>query len=671
MKQLLLAAAVFGVLVACGKSSSPGYGTSAGSLALSRDEQHLYAVDTDNAILAVIDTQTNAKVAQVSVGAGAERVAVGSDDTIYVSNRGARSVSVIAPGTWQETARIPVGVEPVGLAVSPDGKTLYVVNATALDTPAQGSVMAIDPRTQQLLWEVKVGEEPRGIALIDSHTAAVTLFKQGGLAFVNLDNPSAPSSAAPAGGVLASDAIYGKLNQSRVNGVAGGSFSSFHPRALTDVTISPDGARLYTTTILAREDAIALPPSVVVPYYSEGGPCGLGSVATPGLITWDVQAKQPLVDDVTACSYAGVSSTENFPPTILATPTVGTPIQGPHVSVVDPTNSWIFVVNLESNNVAILSTTTRDGSGTSFGVTGSSLRALVSVGHAPNGIALTSDGTKAYVYNSFDHTVSTLVQDTTQSPATVVELTDSTNTPTRIAVAGDAPGLSADAIAGRRMFFDATDARMNALTIGVSCNTCHNEGGREDGHTWGFPDGSRNTPSLAGRMMLQTAPYHWSGEFADLNSFLDHTVQARMGGSGLGDVEHAQISAFIGSMQLPDNPLRLATPTAAQARGAQVFLAAACSSCHAGTTMTNNGFAQVGTLNTEPNGLIETDQIPAQGFNVPSLLGLGRTAPYLHDGTAATLQDRIQLSRGTGTHGNLQNVTDDQVSDLVAYLQSL
>jgi cytochrome c peroxidase len=338
---------------------------------------------------------------------------------------------------------------------------------------------------------------------------------------------------------------------------------------------------------------------------------------------------------------------------------------------VDPTNSWIFVVNLESNNVAILSTTTRDSSGTSFGTTGSSIRALVSVGRAPNGIALTSDGTKAYVYNSFDHTVSTLVQDTTQSPATVVELTDSTNAPTRIVVAGDAPNISADQLAGRRMFFDATDARMNALTIGVSCDTCHAEGGREDGHNWGFPDGTRNTPSLAGRMMLQTAPYHWSGEFADLNSFLDHTVQARMGGSGLGDTEHAQISAFIGAMQLPDNPLRLATPTAQQARGAQVFLAAGCNTCHAGSTMTNNGFAQVGTLNTQANGLIEVDQIPAQGFNVPSLLGLGRTAPYLHDGTAATLQDRIQLSRGTAAHGNLQNVTDDQVNDLVAYLQSL
>src|SRR5579871_6037094 len=134
----------------CGQPPGALRSTSSGSLALSRDEKTLYAVDTDNGILAAIDLASSQKVAQVQVGAAPERVIVGPDDTIYVSNRGERSVSVILPGSWSEKARLAVGVEPVGLATSFDGKTLYVVNATALDTPTQGSVMAFDTGTLQL-----------------------------------------------------------------------------------------------------------------------------------------------------------------------------------------------------------------------------------------------------------------------------------------------------------------------------------------------------------------------------------------------------------------------------------------------------------------------------------------------------------------------------------------
>src|SRR5579862_8100741 len=143
MKKLLLTAVV-AVLAGCTASQSPGYSSSSGSLALSRDEKYLYAVDTDNGVLGVVDLAKNQVVAQVQVGAGPERVHVAVDDTIYVSNRANRSVSVIVRDSWQEKARIPVGVEPVGLASSPDAKILYVVNSTTLATPDQGSVMAID-----------------------------------------------------------------------------------------------------------------------------------------------------------------------------------------------------------------------------------------------------------------------------------------------------------------------------------------------------------------------------------------------------------------------------------------------------------------------------------------------------------------------------------------------
>jgi cytochrome c peroxidase len=52
-------------------------------------------------------------------------------------------------------------------------------------------------------------------------------------------------------------------------------------------------------------------------------------------------------------------------------------------------------------------------------------------------------------------------------------------------------------------------------------------------------------------------------------------------------------------------------------------------------------------------------------------LGLARTAPYLHDGSARTLRDRISQSRTTNQHGLTSGLTDAQIGDLVEYLNSL
>ncbi len=90
------------------------------------------------------------------------------------------------------------------------------------------------------------------------------------------------------------------------------------------------------------------------------------------------------------------------------------------------------------------------------------------------------------------------------------------------------------------------------------------------------------------------------------------------------------------SLPAPENANLKAEPTAAQQRGALVFQKAACGSCHSGKWFTNDAIVDVGTLTPTDNGVVTT-----QGLNVPSLRGLARTAPYLHDGSAETLHDRV------------------------------
>jgi YVTN family beta-propeller protein len=619
----------------------------------------LYVADTDNGIVGVIDTKSNAKIAEITVGARPVRVLVGSDDTIYVANRGDNSVSVIRRGSWAEAARLQVGVEPTGLAVSGDGKQLLVVSSAAIDNPDYGTLTSFDTATLTPKFEIPVGAEPRAVTVVSGNRAVVSLFKQGELVEVDL------SKGTLKGGTGASG-IYDKANASRstFDPSYGGGFSTFHPRAIADLIVTPDGNRVFAPLVWAREDAIGRKPSTAGGYYSAGGPCNVGAVATAGIVTVDTHGSlTPQVDDLTGCFSTGVNAgnDKDYPASTLASssPGSGDAIQGPTVGVVDPTGTWLFVVNRESSNVAVLPAFRRTGDDTTYASTGTSVRSLVHIGAGADGIALTRDGTKAYVYSQFDHAVETLESSGHGSSAQVV------NTGTAIAVAQDV--LSPDLAAGRRLFFDALDTRMSSALTNVACATCHLEG-REDGHVWEFPDGPRQTPALAGRHVLSTAPYHWSGEFTDIGTFNKHTITERMGGSGLTTAAAAQLDGYID--QLPAAATGMNAASEAVTRGKALFEgSAACATCHTGALLTNNGFAEVGTLNTHDKNA-DKGPVASAGFNVPSLLGLGRSAPYLHDGSLTTLEERIFKNDGD-VHGKTSELTADQKLDLVSYLKSL
>src|ERR1043165_510453 len=86
------ALAVAALLVGCNQQV-PSYTASSGSLALSNDDSLLYAVDPDSNSLYVLDARSEELKAVVAVGTQPEKVIVGHDDTVYVSNRMSRSVS--------------------------------------------------------------------------------------------------------------------------------------------------------------------------------------------------------------------------------------------------------------------------------------------------------------------------------------------------------------------------------------------------------------------------------------------------------------------------------------------------------------------------------------------------------------------------------------------------
>jgi len=189
----------------------------------------------------------------------------------------------------------------------------------------------------------------------------------------------------------------------------------------------------------------------------------------------------------------------------------------------------------------------------------------------------------------------------------------------------------------------------------ISCASCHPEG-RDDGQVWDFAtEGKRRTQSLAGNI-LERAPYHWTGDETSLPMLLDDVFAKRMSGGTLNLAQKAALGPWLNRVPAP---APASVDPAAVARGSALFEApmVGCVSCHNGALMTNNQRFDVGT---------------GGQFKVPSLIGVGARPPFLHNGCAATLMDRFGTCGGApGVHGNTSTLTQDQLKDLVSYLDSL
>jgi YVTN family beta-propeller protein len=96
-------------------------------------------------------------------GGGREREPEGGK--VYVVNELSNSVSVIDAATNTVIATIPVGTQPAGVAVSPDGSRVYVTNANSPDFSQPGTVSVIDAATNTVIATIPVGTTPGGVSV--------------------------------------------------------------------------------------------------------------------------------------------------------------------------------------------------------------------------------------------------------------------------------------------------------------------------------------------------------------------------------------------------------------------------------------------------------------------------------------------------------------------------
>ncbi|MEO0604170.1 MAG: c-type cytochrome [Myxococcota bacterium] len=204
---------------------------------------------------------------------------------------------------------------------------------------------------------------------------------------------------------------------------------------------------------------------------------------------------------------------------------------------------------------------------------------------------------------------------------------------------------------------DSFDLFHEPASTGLACASCHPEG-QDDGHVWQFEDlGPRRTQNLAGGVATRT-PFHWDGEFDDLDALMTDVFVGRMGGAEVTGESVTALGAWLDG--LPTLRSTPADPARVDA-GREVFTSpeAGCADCHFGSQLSD------AALHVVRSG--------AEATKTPSLRGVGSRGPWMSDGCAPTLAARLtdEACGGGDQHGRTSHLTADERAALVAYLMSL
>jgi YVTN family beta-propeller protein len=596
----------------------------------------LWVVNQDNDSVTVFDSVTRAKVKEITVGAAPRAVAVAPTGRIWVTNKQSGTISLIDPSSLNvvQTVTLPRASQPFGLAFAPTGSYAYV----ALE--ATGQLLKLNATSGATVASVSVGPNPRHLSVsADGARVYVSRF---------ITRP-----------------LAGENTPLVQTGSGGGEV----------VLVTASSMAVNRTILLAHSDA---------PDFENQGR-GVPNYLGAAVISPDgTQAWVPSKQDNIARGTARDGFNLNFQNTVRAISSrialdtssedLGARIDHDNSSVAsavayDPRGVYMFVALETSREVAVVDA---HGQWEIF---------KFDVGRAPQGITLSANGLTLYVNNFMDRTVSVFnLTNLINKGATDVPLIG-----TMSAVATER--LSAQVLKGKQLFYDARDPRL-ARDRYMSCASCHNDGG-EDGRVWditGMGEGLRNTISLRGRANAQGF-LHWSGNFDEVQDF-EGQIRTLAGGTGLmsdaafntGTRSHPlglakagvsadldALAAYVGSLStFANSPYRSSsgTLTSQAVAGRLVFESSNCASCHGGMKFTTSGAAtlfNIGTL--KPSSGQRLGGV-LSGIDPPTLRDVWATAPYLHDGSAATLANAVSAHSGVSL--NATNMTN-----LVAYLQQI
>lgn len=483
-------------------------------------------------------------------------VHLASQNLVYVVNTPAATVDVIDTESNEVVARVNVGVDPVGIAIRPDGKEVWVTNhvsdsISVIDSDPQSATHHQVLHTIQALHSSRkypILDEPVGIVFANPKWAYVALSSSNRIAKINVESRGIrqfiPVTAQdPRAIAVRDDRLYvipfESNNQTQISGC--------HPEnlgtdplctfdAIVHVVEATDGSNqstsagyvadivrdsripdrdLYIFDTEASETIQALPPLQIVDTLgtllygiavdsqhrvfvaqTEARNDANGKAGTEGHGMAELE-NRAFLNQITRVDCSGAECGEpvflDLEPLPPDDPVEGMALATPFAIQISEDDSTLVVTAAASSRVFTMDPDSGDVLG------------RVDVGAIPRGLALISNEegapTEAWVYNALENSVSRISLEDIENPT--VTMTITLEDPTE-------PDLKL----GRIAFNDA-----HASSTGTfSCASCH-----PDGHTdqllWVLdtPICSKDCDQIQPRLVQDirglrgSAPYHWDG----------------------------------------------------------------------------------------------------------------------------------------------------------------
>jgi len=581
---------------------------------VSPDGSRLYVLCQESQEVRVLDGANYAPVKVIAVGRTPRGMALSSNgDRLFVTNSWDDTLSVIDTRTLAVVATWNVGAEPSGVVEDREGNQLFVANRISND------VAVLDART---------GVEKKRL-LAGRGSSYLTLSPDGSRIYATHVYPNAtPHRTAPESEITVIDvkraivveriplpAIAGVFHLALSDDGRLGAVAEYHPKNLVPLAhLEHGGAFAYTLTLFGADvgKPVEVPLDELERYASQ--PFGVA-------ISTD---KSRL--------YVTVGGSE----CVLA---IDVPRLLRFVNTHPRPASGSFAQDLSAGANYIM--------------------ARIAVGHNPRGLALSRDGRRLFVANRLEDTIS-VIDTRTNRVASTISL--------------DGPKVVSAMRRGEQTFYTARYSFQGQ----ISCSSCHIDS-TFDGLTWDLePDGFGR--DIVDNRLIEdikgTEPYKWNGGNPNIPTECGPRTEMYFWRSEqYGDYTLADLTLYMRSLHSRPNRWRLRgyELTPSQERGKALFERAVdrfgkpisevnrCSYCHSGPKGTSQKSFDVGTKKPTDN--------PGP-FDTPQLINIALTAPYLHDGSARTLEEIWTVYNPEDKHGRTNDLTKDELNDLIEYLRT-
>lgn len=597
--------------------------------------ENIWTVNPDANTVSVVSQNELEKIAEIEVGDHPIGLDITANGNVWVLNRDSWNISVLEGSTFSSTQIIPLpyASQPVSILFDHSKNYAYIsLQATAqilkLDIDIGETVDILD------LEEDENGLMPQlgGLALeADEQLLYVSRFisngKEGEIYEINLENFELEKII-----TLAHDAGPDGTQNSR--GI---------PNYLKNLVISPDGTALWTPS---KKDNI-----------QRGG----------------YRDGNSLTHDQTVRSIVSYIDLDPKSEDIQKRIDFDNSDRG-HQAVFNDLGDLLFITLPSNNEVVIIDV-----------YEGKELARLITA-HTPEGCFIDDATGQLYVHNFLSRSLSVFDIRPLISGEGLAKLID------HIPLVSQEP-LSPAVLKGKQLFYNASSLKLNASGY-MSCASCHLDG-THDGNTWDMTslgEGLRNTIDLRGRAGTTHGRLHWTANFDEVHDFEN---QIRLLGDGIGlmndedflethstlgkskeglseDLDH--LSAYVSSLdQFPPSPFRNQDGTLTEDAefGKIIFQQQGCANCHSGSIFTDSPSGVLHDIGTnESSSGSRLDKI-LPGFDTPTLRGIWQTAPYLHDGSANTLEEVFLNRNPNDAHAIISDLSADDFDKLISYLKQI